>query len=286
MKKVKRTLIYGKTAIPNAGIAAWYKRELTKLATAMILKCEKKILSVYNKLSSATDSAVFTFDDSLSSRERIEINKLSKEFEEVFKAKSSELAKRLMNKESNYANTTLHNSFGTERFDTAVNNFLLSKPAVSPELADKFKAAVTENVNLIRSIKSRYFEQITGAVSRSITDGTGIKYLTEELKKYKRMTNRRALLIARDQTHKAYNFLTFEKMKGIGINKWQWIHGGGVKEPRHYHKLDVSRGGLNHSIHKAGEKAYDPTKGVERAILPGELPYCNCLYKPVIEIGA
>ena len=72
-------------------------------------------------------------------------------------------------------------------------------------------------------------------------------------------------------------------MKEAGLQYWQWEHGDGTKTVRHYHILDVSKGGLNHSVHKMGEKAHDKTKGIEREILPGELPFCTCRMRPVIK---
>ena len=99
----------------------------------------------------------------------------------------------------------------------------------------------------------------------------------------------RAARIAKDQTHKAYNALSLNEMKKEGVQYWQWIHGGGTKTVRATHIKEHSKGGLNHSIFKIGELAYDPQaekiKGVYRGryIEPGELPFCSCFRRPVFK---
>jgi hypothetical protein len=162
---------------------------------------------------------------------------------------------------------------------------LTIRPTITPELKQSMQAIIAENVNLIKSIESRYFEQIRGAVNRAILNNGSYSELKAEISKYNGMNMRRAGLIARDQSHKAWTALSMQKMKDAGINGWEWVHGGGVKTPRETHIKTAKQGGINHTIHKTGEKAYDPQKGVERGILPGELPYCRCFARPVILIG-
>lgn len=87
----------------------------------------------------------------------------------------------------------------------SAKDFLLKGSAISPEKSEIMKALLFENVSLIKSIPNEYFKQITGAVARSIENGEGVKWLAKELRTYGAKSERRADLIAQDQTRKAYN---------------------------------------------------------------------------------
>ena len=62
--------------------------------------------------------------------------------------------------------------------------FLMKGSIVSPEKEEVIKALVYENVNLITNLQTHYFEQITGAVMRSIQAGLGVGHIEEELNRY------------------------------------------------------------------------------------------------------
>ncbi len=89
------------------------------------------------------------------------------------------------------------------------------------------------------------------------------------------MSDRRALNIAKDQTRKVYNGINRARMEKIGITKAEWIHSGGSNHPRHTHVE------MDGKIFNLSEGVYDSE--VKKYVQPGELPYCGCVYRPVIE---
>lgn len=199
----------------------------------------------------------------------------------------------MLMRQNRYAGSSVKASVSSMLAGASGGDISVNIPLYSADIKEIVKTAIFDNVNYIRSIESQYFTQITGAVSRAVLNEEGIKYLTGELKKCGQIALRRARNIAIDQTRKAYEALSYQKLKETGVNYWEWVHGGGTKTVRLTHIRDVKDGGLNHSIHKIGDKAYDPhawrVKGggyKGEWIVPGQLPFCNCFRRPVIKFGS
>lgn len=273
MSKI-RNIIKGRPLPPPAGIAAWYKKELRRLTAEMLRSVSAKVEAAFK--STASDSVAFD-EDRQAMLQRL-LDRTEKEFARLFEQKALELSARMAAMEEAQAGRATSAAFND------LKAALTIRPTITPELKQSMQAIIAENVNLIKSIENRYFEQIRGAVNRAILNNGSYSQLKEEISKYNGQNMRRAGLIARDQSHKAWTALSMQKMKDAGINGWEWVHGGGVKTPRETHIKTAEQGGINHTIHKTGEKCYDPQKGVERGILPGELPYCRCFARPVIII--
>lgn len=279
---VKQTILRGKSLRPNAGIKSWYIKQLRDLAYNMCQTVESRLIALIRGLRKYAQ-------DASPADERIALlESLQRQFEEEFANKARELAASMLNRQNRYATSSVQNSVKSFALQTSVAQNI-AVPAISAQTRNIINTAIFDNVNYIKSIQSQYFTQITGAVSRAVLDKEGLTYLAEQLSKYKGITKRRARNIAIDQTNKAYEALSFQKMKEAGIEKWEWVHGGGTKTVRKTHITDVKKGGLNHSIHKMGDKVWDPEakgKGKGEYIEPGQLPFCSCFRRPVIVLGA
>lgn len=283
-----KTILRGKALRPSAGIKAWYVKELRDLAYNMCVEVENSLKYLIRKQKGYAQ-------DASPADERIELlERLQKRFEDMFAEKARELANSMLNRQNRYATNSVTNSIAPFAGETASKYlFYASAPLMSNQTRNIMRTAIFNNVNYIRSIQSQYFTQITGAVSRAVLDQEGLTYLAEQLAKYKGITKRRARNIAIDQTNKAYEALSYQKLKDVGIEKWEWVHGGGTKTVRHTHITDVKNGGINHSIHKMGEKVWDKQAFKKKGggyrgewIEPGQLPFCSCFRRPVITLGA
>lgn len=270
----KRSTIKGEPLNFNVGIQKWYEKQLLKLVDELTKEVLEEIKPLYKEYKYQ-----ITFDASISSQARITINSLRKFFEKKFKDKGRKFAESMVKKTNRYATLTfkaiMQNLFNEEKVKQT--GFSMAGSIVSPEKEEVIKALVFENVSLIKSIQDRYFEQITGAVMRSIENGEGVTTLTEEIMKYNKQNKNRARLIALDQTRKAYNSINLRNMQDTGVKKFEWIHSGGSREPRKYHKdvlngqiFDISKGAPNDSDNPP-------------FIFPGQLPYCRCRMAPVID---
>jgi SPP1 gp7 family putative phage head morphogenesis protein len=139
---------------------------------------------------------------------------------------------------------------------------------------DVMRAAINENVSLIKSIPSQYFTQIEGMVMRSVTTGRDLEQLTKDLKRQFRVTERRAQLIARDQTNKSTAVLTRTRHLELGLTKAIWQHSHGGRHPRPTH---LANSGKEYDVR---EGWLDPAVG--RRIWPGTEINCRCISRPKI----
>lgn len=145
-------------------------------------------------------------------------------------------------------------------------------------MLEKREAIIAENVSLIRSIPERYFTEVEGMVYRAVARGGDRKMLADEIErnfgKRHGITRRRAEFIARDQTRKATSALSAARQQAAGIVEGEWVHSGGGNKPRHSHV-------------KAGRerKRFKLSEGClidGEYIMPGQLPNCGCVWRPVL----
>lgn len=282
---------------PNAGIMAWYVKELKKLTKSMTSECENVLTRIYKNLDyqiefdtanppleGGSESLIpewgkntIAQDDSISSQFRMALNKLYNKFYDKFSARSKDLIKKLLKDTNKYSvnqfNIALKGMLGEQAKD-----FMLKGSAISPEKSEVMKALIFENVSLIRSIHNEYFKQITGAVARSIENGTGLKGLKEELLRYGAKSERRADLIAQDQTRKAYTSINLRNFQENGVRKFKWVHTGGSRDPREYHR-DV----LNGNVYDIYTGAPNESGREPEYIYPGQEPYCRCIMQAVLD---
>lgn len=301
---MKNNTIKGKPLNFNVGIQRWYVKELLKLVDDLTKEVYAELKPLYKEYK---EQITFTQDNnchpefisgsdnkqipkqvrndknvqdaSISSQSRIKINSLRDLFEKKFKDRGKTFAERMVRKTNRYANTTfwamMNDMLKGNEEVKQTGGFLLKGSLITPEKEEVIKALIYENTSLITNIQTHYFEQITGAVMRSITSGLGVGHIEEELNKYRGMTKRRARNIALDQTRKAYNSINLRNMQDAGVRKFEWLHSGGSQRPRKYHME------LNGKIFDLDKGA--PNKDGTGYIYPGQEPYCHCRMAAVIE---
>lgn len=183
--------------------------------------------------------------------------------------------------------------FATDRMvDRTVENsqaqMRRSLKDIAPELTikmDKIPQAMKDVINagskqaagLIKTVPAKYLDQIAGDTMRSISTGMGLQDLIPQLEKQKVEKRNWARNVALDQTRKVYNTVNRERMKSLGIKRFEWIHSGGSQQPREYHKFT-----LNGNIYDIDNPPVIDQRTGERGY-PGQLPYCRCTMRPVIE---
>lgn len=288
----QRNLIKSKPLNFNVGLQKWYVKVLLQLVDDLTLEVYEEIKPLYKEYK---DQITFTEDASISSQTRIKINSLRDLFEKKFKDKGRIYAERMVRKTNRYANITfwalMNEMFKSQDEIKSASGYLMKGSAISPEKEEVMKALIYENTSLITNLQTHYFEQITGAVMRSITSGLGVGHIEDELNKYRGMTKRRARNVALDQTRKAYNSINLRNMQDAGVQKAEWIHSGGSQKPRTYHQTrwdgvsgiqDGRPNGLNGFIFRLDRPPVIDLKTGERGF-PGQLPYCHCTMGAVVE---
>ena len=253
-----------------AGVAIRYKQRLDRLVAQMTQETRRQVLKLFE---SETGAAHFAQDASISSQSRILLNSLQSKFADLFARSAKPVAQQMVTATAKEGATDLHASLkklsGGMSLQTKIDN---------ANLSNIYKASVTENVSLIKSIQGEYHKQVEGAVMRSITTGNGLQDLVPALEKFEGQTYRRAKNIALDQTRKAYNSINKGRMQAIGIKKFQWHHSGGGAHPREDH---VEMDGNIYSFDAL--PVIDARTG-ERGI-PGQAPNCRCTMSPVFDFG-
>lgn len=306
-------MIQGTALRPSAAIEAWYGKELRVLVLAM----HKAVLKEFttdapeastqslnpdgNKpvsLDGRAESGVSFSQDALitfpypyttaSAREQAKIAELRAKFDRIFQRAGQVAALRFIEKQIKHASTSFVASVRPMIEGAGKQPFTLMGSLMTAENSEFLKAAIKDNVALIKTIPAQYFDKIESAVQKSISVGGERKTLVSEIQRIGGVTERRAKFIARDQTAKVYGEIAVENMKRAGITKVKWLHSGAGKVPREYHKtrwdgVSEPPNGLNGYIYDINNPPVADLKTGERAVA-GQLINCRCVSVPVIDV--
>jgi SPP1 gp7 family putative phage head morphogenesis protein len=153
-------------------------------------------------------------------------------------------------------------------------NFQMTKA-----MQDVRAASIAENVALIKSIPSQYFDQVEQVISRAYANGYDLKRATDELQARFKVSRKRAKFIARDQSSKLNAQLSRARYQEAGITHALWKHSMAGKEPRRTH---IEMDGEPFELAKG---MYDPDPKVKAWVHPGELINCRCIARPLVPFG-
>lgn len=315
MKKQQKKYITLNRINLNAGLTAWYQKELLLLVKLMIISYEKELLNLYKDSKEQIEKIRYAEDDikdkkemNIGSQARITLNKLNNAYSKYYDKKGKEKSESMVAKIEASLKKQFENSFylffaklaEEKPEDKILKNFISQ---FSPEiLSDKEKfikafslnvkpyhtineqlkrTIIMNNTELIKSIQQQYHREISQSIYNCVVNGRPYKELKEKLIECGAKTKRRAKLIAQDQINKAHNVLYLQELKQAGITKAKWVHLGGGKTDRKTHVTDAPKG-LNGGIFDINKGMYDPA--VKQFIKPGELPFCHCNAIAVVEI--
>jgi SPP1 gp7 family putative phage head morphogenesis protein len=244
---------------PNAGVEAWYRRQLDKQVREMQGSVVYWLTANYK-----ASGAAVAMDASPAVLMRDAMRKLAKRWTKRFDDIAKKLADRFSNDAMKNSDVSLYNALETAGFTV---EFKMTAP-----MNNALQATITENIGLIRSIPEKYFTEVEGLVMRSVARGRDLSFLTNELQKRYGITRRRAAFIARDQNNKATSVMQSARQQSLGITEGIWRHSHAGKEPRPSH------------VKADGEK-FDLSKGMYldgKWVMPGEEINCRCTWSPVI----
>lgn len=244
---------------PNLGIERWYKRQLMQIINEIQAEVKADIQSNYK--SQANMVAMDGFSDWLGhsmdyllGKWTNKLNALSDQVAELFVTKSVHNYDNQLKKHLRKAGFTV-------------------RLQMSPYTEEMLKAAMGENVGLIKSIGVQYLGKVEQAVWASVKGGFDLGTLSKELQHSYGVTKNRADLIARDQGAKANAVIEQARRKELGITKAIWKKSTGGKTHRADHE-------------KADGTVFDVDKGClisGKYILPSEEINCKCYSLSVID---
>lgn len=253
----------------NAGNIKWYQRELLAEIREMNDEVKSEVVRILrdNPLAEPQDLAM---DANPVQIVKQALDALARKWVDRFINKATPLSDDLVKKTESAVDRGL--------LASARKDDITIKMQWTPAMTEKVDAIIAENVSLIRSIPEKYFTEVEGTVYRAVARGGDRKALADEIEasfgKRHGITRRRAEFIARDQTRKATSALSSARQQAAGIVEGEWVHSGGGHAPRKSHM-------------KAGKerKRFKLSEGClidGEYIMPGQLPNCGCVWKPVL----
>jgi SPP1 gp7 family putative phage head morphogenesis protein len=267
-----------------AAVESRYVVGLTSLCAQMTSQVQREVLRLFNEPWARAHFALdgtfpLAAEDAapgpnIASQARILVRSLEGRFNALFAKRAPFLAEQMVEGAGAASKSALHSSLAK-----MTGGLSLKTSLMTPGLRTVYKASVTENVSLIKTIAAEYLKNVERSVMRSITSGNGLQTLVPELQKYEGYTHRKAKNVALDQTRKTYNTINRERMTGIGVTHYQWIHSGGGAEPRPLHME------YDGQIFAFAEPPVIDERTGERGI-PGQAINCRCTMRPVFKFDA
>lgn len=98
----------------------------------------------------------------------------------------------------------------------------LSSIIQNEDLTDILVASTRENVGLIKSIPDEYLKKIETIVFTETTQGSTAGSMIQQIQKAGRTTEKRAKLIARDQTAKLNSVINQQRQQNLGVEEYVW----------------------------------------------------------------
>lgn len=244
---------------PNAGLQAWYRRQLDKRIREMHESLVYWLSAEYRANGLAEDA-----DGGATLAMRGSLRKLSHRWQWIFDKLAESLSRRIADRALAHADAGLRSAVRGEGFAV--------KFTMTSDMENAYQAVIGEQVGLIKSIAEQHLTEVEGLVMRSVARGRDLGTLTKDLEARYSVTRRRAALIARDQNNKATSTITAARQKALGITEGVWKHSLGGKHPRPSHL-------------KANGERFELAKGLYldgKWVMPGEEINCRCTWSPVI----
>ena len=260
---------------PNVGVRRAYERRLLPMIKRMHEDVTKGVLAIYRKLLPSDDSAPRT-DDAEARRRTPNPAELDEFFQEMMELWGARWAAMSDVAAEAFA-TAVANNTGVQF--TRILQEMGFAIQLNPTAATRgfLGTVMRNNADLIRTIPEQYLADVRALVEESLFRGRDLTGLEANLVDRYGITERRARMIAKDQSNKATQGLARLEAEECGITRAVWQHVTASTHPRPSHEL------MSGTEYDIAQGCWDDTVG--RHIQPGELINCNCRSKWVVPGG-
>ncbi len=263
--KPKRARVL-RLARPSRRAEVAYRNQLLSLVKQMQRFVAEDILPVLQNAQHDDTSDGFTQDDlsdAFIEAVQAAIERAAKAIQ-VMLVRARGWAQRMVEDVDKHNRTALANSIHYA-FGIDIGPLLSAQNIRAP-----LQLAMATNVNLIQSIPQRYFEQLHTSILTSVTQGQRYKELAADIQKLTGATEKRARLIARDQTAKTHSAIAQARQTALGIIEYEWQTSGDERVRN------------SHTEHDGHKFRWDspPTETGH----PGHDIACRCVALPVIDL--
>lgn len=247
-----------KAVRPSRANEAWYKVRLRELVRRLRASVDANVLPLLKARAMAADAS---FEDEIGAA----FERMAHEFGGL-----DALARRLA-AEGVQKNLAAVDSTLVKNLKSAVGIDVSKLMTSNQAIAGKMAAASKANVELIKSIPVEYFDRIRALVEGNTEGGFRYEDIVDKVKEVGGITERRADLIARDQTSKMNSAFNEARQTSLGIEEYVW-QGAADERERETH---VANNGLTF-------RWDDPPAETGH---PGEDVQCRCVAIPVFDLG-
>ena len=148
----------------------------------------------------------------------------------------------------------------------------------SQKLSDYVRSSIAANVALIESIPEQYLTQVESIVYSNVNSGGRPATIAKQLQSQFGVTERRAKVIARDQTSKVTGDLNRIRQTDAGFPFFRWLDSSDERVRSRHKFLDEHVTAYGKGIYRWDNPPLSD-KGVP--IIPGEDYQCRCIAQPV-----
>lgn len=270
IKRKKVKLLPRRGTLPRAGQRAEVLRPSASVEVAYAnswarLVDEMKDIVVPTVLADYRDSVGTGMDAGQTLWDRL-LAKLTEKFATAAPAMANALVRRV----------DVNAKTGLQRSLREVAKDFTFKQENSKAVQDAINQQIGYNTYYIKRIPGLFLDSVRQSVEDSVTKGNGLEDLEKVMLERYGDAKRHAKNVALDQTRKAYMAINTERMRDVGVTKFEWIHTGGSQDPRKYHKTV-----LNGNVYSLDDPPIIDQRTGERG-LPGLLPFCRCTMRPVV----
>lgn len=168
-------------------------------------------------------------------------------------------------------------------FVTAANNASRKSVGIDiyeahPELRDVLQSSTWSNVQLIQSIPDQYLAQVQQLVVNNMRAGLRPSSIVNQLQQQYGVTQRRAKMIARDQTSKVQGDLNEKRQRAVGFEYFQWVTSKDERVRDRHTEIAEKLTAYGLGIYRWDNLPLSD-KGVP--IKPGSDYQCRCFARPV-----
>ena len=147
-----------------------------------------------------------------------------------------------------------------------------------PELRDVLQSSTWSNVQLIQSIPDQYLAQVQQLVVNNMRAGLRPSAIVNQLQQQYGVTQRRAKLIARDQTSKVQGDLNEKRQRAVGFEYFQWVTSKDERVRDRHTEIAEKLTAYGLGIYRWDNL---PLSDKGEPIKPGSDYQCRCFARPV-----
>lgn len=189
----------------------WYRQQLKQLVKTMADDIERAMQQPQGSF----------FMDDAKGFQAISAKALMKVLEKYEKSDRTSQAENIANGFVNRGNTQNQQEV-SKNLKNQTRIDLSAYLGNSPNVVERLNELTVSNIQLIKSISTQYLDKVQNAVTQAVVNGKPNKDLVQQIKDIGKVTEKRAIFIARDQSSKLNAALTQARHEDVGIKKYMW----------------------------------------------------------------